>query len=175
MNTNQAVRSDCYRRGQLWTRYEGNTETVVNLATSEMLRITLGEWHLELPPNGYAAIGSDFFELSGLWNGKRVDLVFSPKYVYVDGRGAPLETDKIALKNSAVILREAGKIWLIPIDEHEKISVRLNAFGLDENVKVVGCDQDSQLIPSRVDYEISHDWLTITCDENFFKYKILKQ
>ncbi len=173
LNTNDAIRNDSYKRGQIKTVYENDLVTVVNLNEVENITIELGERNLLLPPNSYAAQGENFFEMSAMMNGRRIDLVFSPEYLYVDGRGKPLKTEKISMANSAVVVKDYGSVWLIPIDENERAAFRVAEMGLNKKVKVIGCDRNGNILADKVDYNLSEGWLTVNLSDKFFKYKIV--
>ncbi|MBN1348657.1 hypothetical protein JXJ21_04545 [candidate division KSB1 bacterium] len=175
LDTNDAIRTDCYQRGQIRTQYADGTKTVVNLSATETLHVKLDDRDLELPPNGYVACGADFFELSGNVQSRRIDLVSSPEYVYADGRGTLTKSDDIAVTNSAVILKEAGIVWIIPIDEADMISFRLGALGLGDKLTLTGCDRDSQPVSADIQFEISNGWLTLHLNNQYFKYQIAQK
>jgi hypothetical protein len=173
LKTNDAIFNDGYQRGQIKTSYENGLVTVVNLNEVENLSIELAERKLLLPPNSYAAQAEKFFEMSAMMNGRRIDLVYSPDYLYADGRGKRLETDKISVTNSAVVVKDQGTIWLIPIDENERVAFLVTEMGLNKNVKVAGCDQNGKILADEVTYNLSDGWLTIQLSDRFFKYKIV--
>jgi hypothetical protein len=175
VDSNEAVRSDCYTRGQVRALYENGTETIVNLSLTDTLTASLASKNVILPPNGYAASEKDMFELSGMKDGRRIDLVESPDYLYADGRGQKLKTKNITLTNSAVVLREKGSVWIIPIDETEQVTFRLAAMNLSKNVSVAGFDQDGNRLSVTIIYKTMNGMLTVTCDKNVFKYQILNR
>ena len=142
---------------------------------TDTLNATLSGRNIVLPPNGYAAFGKGLFEFSGIVNGRKIDYIESPEYFYADGRGHTLNTTNIALTNSAVVLREKGSVWIIPIDETEKISFRLSAMNLSEKVTVVGCDNNGNILDMPTRSTLSNGWLTVNCDNNIFKYQIKNQ
>jgi hypothetical protein len=171
-NTSEAIRNDSYKRGQIRTQYKNGLVTIVNLNEKENLSVELGGYNIVLPANSYAAYGENFFEMSAMQGGRRIDLVYSPEYLYADGRGTLLQTEKISVTNSAVIVRERNDVWLIPIDENEQAAFLLEAMDLKKQVKVTGYDQNGKNLTDNVDYTLSDGWLTINLAEKFFKYKI---
>ncbi len=174
LNTSDAIRNDSYKRGQIKTLYKSGLITVVNLNEVENLTVEMGGRNLLLPPNSYAAQGENFFEMSAMMNGQRIDLVYSLEYLYMDGRGKRQKTDKISVANSAVVVKDKGNLWLIPIDEKERVAFLLAEMGLNNKVKVIGCDQSGKILADRVDYNLSDGWLTVNLSDRFFKYKIVK-
>ena len=103
-----------------------------------------------------------------------MDVVFSPEYIYADGRGQKLQTEKIALTNSAVILKDKSAIWLIPIDEKETVSFKQDILGLSGPVTIEGCNRDGQVINSAMDYTIKDGWVTLPLSDEIFKYRLAK-
>lgn len=174
LNTSDAIRNDGYKRGQIKTLYKSGLTTIVNLNEEENLPIEIGGRKLLLPPNSYAAQGENFFEMSAIKDGQRIDLVYSPEYLYADGRGQLLKTDKISVTNSAVVVKDKGFVWIIPIDEKERITFLLREMGMNKTVKVVGCDQDGKILADKVDYHVADGWLSVNLSDRFFKYKIVK-
>jgi hypothetical protein len=172
LNTNEAIRRDVYQRGQIKTSYQNGTETVVNLSAADTLNVRLGRHELRLPPDGYAAVGRDLFQFSGIWQGKRVDFVQSPAYIYADGQGSLFKNEVLEIENSAVVLWEQGNWWLIPLEPQAKIRLKLKALGLKNDVQLVGCDADGVPVAAAVNSEIKSGWLTVNLDSRFFKYRI---
>jgi hypothetical protein len=111
-------------------------------------------------------------ELSGYREGRRVDIVFSPEYIYADGRGQKLQTEKIVLANSAVILKDRGALWFIPIDEQDEVSFRQDVLGLSGSVTIEGCNRDGEVLDSAVDYTIKDGWVTVALSDEIFKYRL---
>jgi hypothetical protein len=173
LETSDAIRNDSYKRGQIKTWYKSGLETVVNLNEEENLSVETKGQNILLPPNSYAAHGENFFEMSAMKDGSRIDLVFSPQYLYMDGRGKRQKTEKISVKNSAVIVKDKGNVWIIPIDEKKQVSFLISEMGLNKNMKVIGCDQNGKRLVEEVDYNLSKDWLTVNLSDRFFKYKLV--
>lgn len=173
LNTSDAIRNDSYKRGQIKTTYESGLVTIVNLNEVETLNIEIEGSKILLPPNSYVAYGDSFFELSGMMDERRIDLVYSPEYLYMDGRGEYLKTDKMSVSNSAVVVNDKGSVWLIPIDEKKQVAFRLSEMGLDEKVNVIGCNQNGKILNDKVDYVLSNGWLTVNLSDSIFKYKIV--
>ena len=172
LNTSDAIRNDSYTRGQIKTKYENDLLSVVNLNEMENLTVEMEGFTILLPPNSYVAKGENFFEMSALMDGRRIDLVYSPEYLYADGRGKLLKTDKISVTNSAVVVKDKGSVWLIPIDETEQVAFLLAEMDLNKKVKVMGCDRSGKILAGKVDYHLSEGWLTVNLLDRFFKYKI---
>jgi hypothetical protein len=172
LNTSDAIRDDSYKRGQIKTVYQNGLSTVVNLNETENLRIEIGERQLLLPPNSYAAWSENFFEMSAIINNTRIDLVNSSDYLYADGRGEFLKSDKISVTNSAVVLKDINGVWLIPIDEKKQVGFLLQAMDLNEKFTVMGCNPEGKIITDNVKYHLNDGWLTVELSDNIFKYYI---
>jgi hypothetical protein len=172
-NTSDAIRNDSYKRGQIKTLYKNGLVTVVNLNEVKNLTVEMEGRKLLLTPNSYAAQGENFFEMSAMMNGQKIDFVYSPEYLYMDGRGKLLKTDKISATNSAVVLKDKDAVWLIPIDEREQVAFLLAEMGLNKKVKVIGSDQSGKILTDKVDYHLSEGWLTVNLSDRVFKYKIV--
>jgi len=86
LGTSEAIRTDAYRRRQLYVRYTGGVHLLVNGNRSERLRATVGGIACDLPPCGYRAWTDDGAVLveSGDANGTgpRRDHAKGPDYVY---------------------------------------------------------------------------------------------
>ena len=175
LNSSEAIKNDSYKRAQIKTVYPDGLTTIVNLNEAEFLSVNISNQSLVLPPNSYAAQGDNFFEMSAMLNDHRVDLVYSPAYLYADGRGKPLKTDKISLTNSAVVVKDSNQVWLIPVDETRQVAFLLKTMGLDSNVRVSGYDRNGKVLVDKVDFTSSDGWLTVNLSEKFFKYKIGKE
>lgn len=90
LDTSAAVASGAFARNQIVTCYGNGVVTVVNGSESERLRSTVFGRRVSLPPNGYMGWCEDgtVSVFSGERDGHRADLAVTPKYTYVDGRGA---------------------------------------------------------------------------------------
>jgi hypothetical protein len=78
----------------------------------------------------------------------------------------------MAVTNSAVILKDKGAIWLIPIDERRNVSFKQDILGLSGSVKIDGCDRSGIVLDSEVDYSIQNGWVTVRLSDAFFKYRL---
>jgi len=89
--------------------------------------VDAGKEQVTLSPFGWVAIkGREFFEKSSVHEGHRADLVGSPMYVYVDGRGQ--ETEYAGIRTSgAVAVRPAADgetgLSIIAVEGVEKIEI----------------------------------------------------
>ena len=84
--TSEAIRTDAYRRRQVYVRYSGGVHVLVNGHAAERLRATVGGTTYDLPPRGYRAWTDDGAVLveSGDANGTgpRRDFAKGPDYVF---------------------------------------------------------------------------------------------
>ena len=95
ISTSDALRTDAYKDNRVYVRYKNGLTLYINVNwDGKHWTVTDRGRTYELPPGGwYAQQGDDFIEFSGVINGKRVDFVDSPSYVYLDGHGASVEVN----------------------------------------------------------------------------------
>jgi len=107
-DTSEAVKSGAYTRSQLRVRYPGNLRLWVNGSPDRAWEVGVGGEEWKLPPFGWLAAGSDFFECSVEHEGRRVDYVQSPEYVYYDGRDEETPFLNLACASSLLLRRGSG-------------------------------------------------------------------
>lgn len=89
LDPSQAVATGAYKRSQVLTRYANGVTVAVNGHRGEDWRLPF----VTLPPNGWLARNDSkdpaqrLFAHSGTLDGRRVDYVDAPAYLYADGRG----------------------------------------------------------------------------------------
>lgn len=119
--TSDALRADVVKDNRVYIRYENGLTLYINVNwDGKHWEVTdRGATH-DLPPGGwYARQGDNFVAFAVVRDGKRIDFVDSPKYVYLDGHGRPVEvaghrTDRQLVKWKAG--RHAGKTLTFPGD-----------------------------------------------------------
>jgi hypothetical protein len=126
LSSSEALLGGQWKMSRLYIRYPDALEIWVNGNDKEPWQIiSKGEPHV-LPPYGWLAIQSDvFYEGSELRDGKRVDRVSSPDYVFVDGRGTFRSFDGIGASGSVAVRRKkAGKgLSIVTIEGAEQIAI----------------------------------------------------
>lgn len=143
LDTSAAVACGAYKRSQLVVEYEGGVNVVVNGHFSEDFDVQWKNRSFTLPPNGYAAWTDDgeIEVFSGLHEGRRIDYCRSPKYVYIDGRGAFVRYGSASASGIAVCRFESsGAMEIISLDNREcGFAVEAgSAVALDKAGKEIG-------------------------------------
>ena len=125
VDSDAALRSGAFQRGQVMTVYRNGLITAVNANRKGNWTLVLGDREMVLPPFGWVAKDSrGFFEYSALFDGKRRDFVQSDEVVYFDGRGVVAREGGIETAGQAIVLRSHGVLRVIPVDPTTPI--RLN-------------------------------------------------
>lgn len=137
LETDAAVANGAYRRSQVATRYAGGLEVFVNGHPSETWSLP----QITLPPNGWYVTGEGAHPLlaySALQDGRRVDYVDSPAYVYANGRGQVTRFPKAVARGQLVARRlDADHVELFAYGADPVLGVSLDgraatAVALDE-------------------------------------------
>lgn len=137
MDTDEALRTDAHKRGQVLTRYCNGLVVAVNASQERDLTVSLGNRRFVLPPYGWAARdGAGFLEYSALFNGKRRDFVGSDEYVYFDGRGNTGNEGGIEASGQVIALRRAGALRVIPVDPKTPVRLKLRSLGVTRSAQV---------------------------------------
>ena len=84
----RALRDDQWRRSQLYLLLGDALELWINGHPEEVWTVELAGRDYELPPFGWLVRGDDLFAFSGLYEGRRIDFVESPDYLFMDPREA---------------------------------------------------------------------------------------
>ncbi|MCC6441899.1 MAG: hypothetical protein IT210_00425 [Armatimonadetes bacterium] len=110
----QAIASDALRDSRLHVIYPKGLELYINWDKQTNWTVVTPERQVVLPPNGWCAFDDrGFFEASSLEDGQRVDMVVSPEYAYLDGRGRYAQSP---------LLAATGGVAMKPVDdEHREI------------------------------------------------------
>lgn len=115
-DSSQALRDNVYRTGCVHTVYANGCETWVNFNAQKRWSVETPMGTLQLPPYGYAGWMKDELAVySAEEDGRRVDFVKSPEYVYADGRGKPKDFGVIRTTGPVVIFREGNGYRLAPV------------------------------------------------------------
>jgi len=136
VSTSEALASGAYKHSQLRVEYENGLELWVNGSWDRWWKLPANAGGHVLPPAGWFVRARDggFWELSGLHAGRRIDVVESPEYLYIDGRGAFTELDHLAARG-AVALRAP-------------LQTRLEIIGIAGNDEIgFGCTEDVSHLP----------------------------
>ncbi|HOE11051.1 MAG TPA: hypothetical protein PLQ35_08575 [bacterium] len=127
ISSSEAFLTGQWRNSRLFIRYPNGLRIWVNGNDKRYWTVDAGKEQVTLSPFGWVAIkGREFFEKSSVHEGHRADLVGSPMYVYVDGRGQ--ETEYAGIRTSgAVAVRPAADgetgLSIIAVEGVEKIKI----------------------------------------------------
>ena len=92
VTSSEAILRGIYGENRLRIRYANGLVVSINMNwDGKHWLVEDGRQVYDLPPGGWLARqGDDFLEYSAVQQGKRVDFVDSPEYVYLDGHGSPV-------------------------------------------------------------------------------------
>jgi len=92
VTSSEAIVRGVYEENRLRIRYANGLTIHINMNWGgKHWRVEDRGQAYDLPPGGWLATqGDDFLEYSAIENGKRIDFVDSPAYVYLDGFGTPV-------------------------------------------------------------------------------------
>ena len=172
LGTSAAVVSGDYRRSQVAVAYDGGTLVVVNgCREGDWMRVRRHDGALLLPPSGFFAIASDACCYSGpLGASERCDFAMGPEYVYVNGRGKPMECPGGATAGEFVRLREAGGTEeVIPANmgNGEEIALPYAAR------KLVGLDGRTSEPKGEVAFTVdARGWTRFKVTPNMYSYRV---
>jgi hypothetical protein len=134
-STSQAVASGKYRANRIRIQYPGGLRLWVNGNETEAWTVKdagLPGKEAVLPPAGWVAVAPGFYEFSGLQQGRRVDLVRSPEYLYFDGRGSDESALGLTCRGAiAVRKRSATRLEVVDCADSRE-------FGLQQPCGVKG-------------------------------------
>jgi len=142
LTTSEAIRTGAHRRGQVYVRYRSGLQLWCNLSFE-------GDWHVEcdgttyvLPPTGHVAfLEGTLLQYSAMVDGRRMDYVKAPDYVYVDTRDRLAAVGPVVCKGAVAIkpLDEADAWAVIPATACDELSLRPVHLGLEPS-QVVGAE-----------------------------------
>lgn len=130
LDSSTAVATGAFARSQIRTRYSNGLTVTVNGHPRE-------NWAVDgmvLPPNGWLVQSDDgkLQAFSALVDGRRVDYVNSPAYVYADGRGRFTRFSKVACDGPLVAhKREDGRLEVIPLGQCREFAIGLDGRSAD--------------------------------------------
>ncbi len=134
----QAHASGVIADSRLHVVFENGTEVYVNRSPSLTWTVNDAAGHpVELPVSGWLAFNpaSNFFEMSGMKDGHRVDYVLSGQYEYLDGRGQWTELGGLGANGSVVMRRKGGTtLELIDLYGNQRIAFQAPAVGTLEAI-----------------------------------------
>jgi len=164
-STSQAVASGKYKDSQIRIKYPSGLVLWVNgnEQGNWVVRDAAlpGKHEVTLPSAGWVAVAPGFFELSGLQDGKRVDIVESPAYVYFDGRGGQFSHKGLAC-TGGIAVRKVGERRAEVIDcaGTREFGLR-NPFGIAGAPSVVTAfdEKDKDLGKAEVRRTGDLDWI----------------
>jgi hypothetical protein len=125
-SSSSAFLDGSWKDGRLHIAYANGLQVFLN--GNEEKHWTL-EWrgrNHTLPPFGWLAVlGDEFFTASSLVDGKRIDRLSSPEYVFLDGRGSYAELDGIGTSGSVAVLgrKNASGLTVFAVEGVESLTV----------------------------------------------------
>lgn len=142
LDPSAAVASGAFRRSQIATEYSNGLKVIVNGHGTEIWKTP----EAVLPPNGWFAKDREgkLIAFSALVDGRRVDYVDSPAYLYADGRGRLTRFAKMLCDGPMIAhKRPGGTLEVIPVTGCTKFAVSLDgrtgsAVALREDGKELG-------------------------------------
>ena len=142
LDTSAAVATGVFQRSQIVTEYANGLKVTVNGHPRETWKTP----DAELPPNGWFAKDGkgELTAFSALVDGRRVDYVDSPAYLYADGRGQQSRFAKAACDGPMIAhKRSDGTLDVVPVDGCRTFAVSLGgrtgtAMALAEDGKELG-------------------------------------
>ncbi|GAB4136228.1 MAG: hypothetical protein Kow0040_22130 [Thermogutta sp.] len=130
LDSSTAVATGAFERSQIRTRYSNGLTVSVNGHPKE-------DWEVDgmvLPPNGWLARSDDgqLLAYSALAEGRRVDYVDSPAYVYADGRGRFTRFPKAACDGQLIAhKRGQDRFEVIPVGACREFAIGLDGRSAD--------------------------------------------
>jgi len=109
--TSRALQTDATRRRRVRVRYAGGLTVRVNYHPTEKWTVD----GYELPPYGWLITGQDgLLAFSALLDGRRVDYVRCPEYLYLNSGGRPAQVQGLEANGAVLLKKERGAWRLIP-------------------------------------------------------------
>jgi len=87
VSVSEAIARGVQESSQMYFQYPGGFEMWVNGALRKNWNVKTAGREWVLPPSGWLAVGPDFLAASSMEDGKRLDFIRSPGFVFYDGRG----------------------------------------------------------------------------------------
>ena len=107
VTSSEAIVRGLYQENRLRIRYGNGLVVYINVNwDNKTWRVEEGGRIYDLPSGGWLARqGDDFLTYSALKDGKRVDFVDSPEYIYLDGLGTPVTVNGYSATNQFIKLK----------------------------------------------------------------------
>lgn len=146
LDTSAAVRTDAYKRNQVYVEYATGLRIWVNGNFDQPWTVVHEGKPYELPPTGWMAAQSNrLFQFSGMSGGHRVDYAYTPEYTYVDGRGVKTAFVGVTTNAQVIVKKSATELEVIPVSlgAEQPISLEIvpSLLGIaTASVKVVTLD-----------------------------------
>jgi len=185
-----ALAGDVHRRGRFYVKYRQGLEIFVNYNARENWEVRADGASYDLPPYGFFAWKpDDILAFSAFVQGKRVEYVDSPAYLYADTWDVEAALPKLRLRGAAAVKRGSDRDWwVIPVgDLHcnglsatpgpargcPKISLRLGAlFDPPPGATEVWACSEGGVPQSRFPADTADGWLTFEPSTDVPKYRI---
>jgi hypothetical protein len=159
----EALVNGAWQRSQLYTSYPGDLEVWVNGSVNASWTVKRGRDTWTLPPYGWVAAGPDFLDVSAELDGRRVDYVDSPAYIYYDGGDAWTPFRGVACAGSLVITRatvEGAATWrVLDITGAGRFGFRPPGAGPALRARAIDGD-GVELDPPALHSDAELDWVT---------------
>jgi len=142
LTTSEAIRTGAHKRGQVYVRYRSGLQLWCNLSFDQDWQVECDGQTYLLPPTGHLAfLEGKLLQYSAMVDGRRMDYVRSPDYVYVDTRDRLAAVGPVVCKGAVAIkpLPEANTWAVIPATSCDELSLRPTHLGLAPS-QVVGAD-----------------------------------
>jgi len=169
LSPSRAIATGAIRDSRLHVVYPNGLELYVNWDKRNNWTVSAQGKMIELPPNGWCAFDTKgFFEASHRVNGRRVDMVLSPEYAYLDGRGAYAESPLLAASGGVAMRFVSDReVEIIDIGGNREIGFK----GRPGAACVAYSDDGKSLgdVPLRVS---DRGYIWLTCVEGARTYSI---
>ncbi len=126
LNSSKALLTGAWKQNWFYIQYENGVAIWINGNPNETWTIERNGEIYQIPSYGWMAVqGKDFFTGSLLKNNERFDLVSSPEYVFLDGRGTYRECDGIGAEGSVAVIWPESKegLSIISVEGVKKLSI----------------------------------------------------
>ncbi|MBE3583920.1 MAG: hypothetical protein IMX01_07405 [Limnochordaceae bacterium] len=122
LSSEDAVTSGAYLLSRVYIEYQNGLQLWVNGGPADWTIKAAGrEW--TLPSGGWLAQQGDFIEFSARVGGRRLDVVISPEYIYVDPHERPLEPAEfrsLGLPQGPLVGTDVPVVLLSPNGSHRR-------------------------------------------------------
>jgi len=182
VSTEEAIKTDAYKRNQVYRKHENGLQVYVNRNEKENWTVSCGGVEYILPPNGYLCeLPGVILEYSALSGGRRVDFVRGAQYVYCDGGGQEKDFGPIVAAQCYVVKPDGESLWLIPAPFRKQDNVTLDlkilapALAGAETVAVLPVAEDGTAAAAVASTVPAKGKVAFTVDGTAFKYRIVRK